>query len=300
MKISLEALRILDAIDRNKSFSLAAEEIHRAPSALTYSIQQLESRLKIQIFDRSGHRAQLTDMGRHLLEEGRRLLSQAQQLEKQIERGLQSSLCALNVAYDQLLGDTFIAEVAKFFLAANTQHQLSLQAEVLNGTWDSLLTERAEVALGASGAPPVDLHCKTETLATIPFVFAVHPSHPLAAANRPLAPDDISSHRTIILRDSTTRLAPLSSGFHSGPGSVFVNSMQEKIALQLAGVGVGYLPQHLAAPYVQRGDLQIKAVQYPKSPAKLNLAWKLQVEGPALTHLLEAAHKAAHQLFCVT
>ncbi|MBE8572569.1 helix-turn-helix domain-containing protein, partial [Vibrio sp. OPT46] len=50
--ITLEALHILDAIDRRGSFAAAANELDRAPSSLSYQIQKLEQDLDIIIFDR--------------------------------------------------------------------------------------------------------------------------------------------------------------------------------------------------------------------------------------------------------
>ncbi|WP_133153846.1 LysR family transcriptional regulator, partial [Vibrio sp. 10N.261.55.A7] len=52
--LTLEALHILDAIDRRGSFASAAKELGRAPSSLTYQIQKLEQDLDLMIFDRSG------------------------------------------------------------------------------------------------------------------------------------------------------------------------------------------------------------------------------------------------------
>ncbi|MGZ5048931.1 MAG: LysR family transcriptional regulator, partial [Usitatibacter sp.] len=77
MALTLESLQVLDAIDRRGSFAGAAEDLHRVPSAITYSVRQLEDGLGIELFDRSGHRAVLTDAGRELLAEGRRLLQAA-------------------------------------------------------------------------------------------------------------------------------------------------------------------------------------------------------------------------------
>ena len=59
MKLSLDALQVLDAIDRRGSFAAAAEELHRVPSAITYSVQQVEEGLDVLLFDRGGHRAKL-------------------------------------------------------------------------------------------------------------------------------------------------------------------------------------------------------------------------------------------------
>ena len=55
MKLTLDGLEVLDAIDRRGSFAAAAEELHRVPSAITYSVQQMEESLDIALFDRRGH-----------------------------------------------------------------------------------------------------------------------------------------------------------------------------------------------------------------------------------------------------
>jgi len=64
MRLTLDALTVLDAIDRKGSFAAAAEELHRVPSAMTYAVQKLEEDLDALLFDRRGHRAQLTEAGR--------------------------------------------------------------------------------------------------------------------------------------------------------------------------------------------------------------------------------------------
>ncbi len=57
--LTLEALRVMDAIDRRGSFAAAADELGRVPSALSYTMQKLEEELDVVLFDRSGHRTNL-------------------------------------------------------------------------------------------------------------------------------------------------------------------------------------------------------------------------------------------------
>lgn len=75
--LTLEALRVMDAIDRRGSFAAAADELGRVPSALSYTMQKLEEELDVVLFDRSGHRTKFTNVGRMLLERGRVLLEAA-------------------------------------------------------------------------------------------------------------------------------------------------------------------------------------------------------------------------------
>ena len=76
-RLSLDALAVLDAIDRRGSFAAAAVELDRVPSAITYTVRRLEDDLDVLLFDRRGHRAQFTPAGRALLDAGRELLAAA-------------------------------------------------------------------------------------------------------------------------------------------------------------------------------------------------------------------------------
>ena len=42
LRISLDGLEVLDAIDRRGSFAGASSELHRVPSTISYSVAKLE------------------------------------------------------------------------------------------------------------------------------------------------------------------------------------------------------------------------------------------------------------------
>jgi DNA-binding transcriptional LysR family regulator len=63
LRLSLEAIEVLDAIARKGSFAAAAESLFRVPSAVTYTVRKLEDDLGVSLFNRTGHRAELTEAG---------------------------------------------------------------------------------------------------------------------------------------------------------------------------------------------------------------------------------------------
>eukprot|EP01042_Synura_sphagnicola_P030506 gene30507-39313_t len=85
-RLSLDALLILDAIDRRGSFSAAGVELHRVPSTISYTVSKLEQDLGVQVFERQGPKVQLTRAGAELLKEGRYLLKAAEDLEHRVRR----------------------------------------------------------------------------------------------------------------------------------------------------------------------------------------------------------------------
>mgnify|MGYP000850196599 CR=1 FL=1 len=149
MKLSLEALQVLDAIERNGSFAAAAAELHRVPSALTYQVQKLEQDLDVLLFDRRGHRAVLTAAGRELLKEGRNLLRAADELECRVRRLATGWEVELRIAVDASLPLDGLLALLDAFYREDGGTRLRLSREVLGGTWDALVDRRADLGGGA-------------------------------------------------------------------------------------------------------------------------------------------------------
>jgi len=84
--LSLDAIHVVDAIARRGSFAKAAAELHKVPSALSYTVNQLERELGVRLFERSRSHTRLTPAGQDLLEEGRRLLQLAAAAERRLGR----------------------------------------------------------------------------------------------------------------------------------------------------------------------------------------------------------------------
>lgn len=282
MRLTLDALAVLDAIDRKGSFAAAAEELHRVPSAVTYAVQKLEEDLGVKLFDRSGHRAVLTGAGQELLREGRHLLRAANALEARVKRVATGWEAEFRVAYDDILPLAPLLELAREFYADACPARLRLQAEVLAGCWDALMSDRADFVIGAPGDGPPGGGYAIRPLGTVDFVFAVAAGHPLAAAPEPLAAERILEHRSVAVADSSRHLPARTTGLLSGQEVLTVQTMGAKVAAQVAGLGVGYLPRYLAEPHLKSGALVAKETEEPKARAPLYLAWRTSHRGRAL------------------
>ena len=153
MPLTLEALAILDAIDRKGSFARAAEELGRAPSSLTYAVQQIEAELDALLFDRSGHRARFTPAGRVLLDEGRGLLGAAQALAdktRQVAGGWEPQL---TLAVEGILPVAPLLPVLDAFYRLGRATEIRLRHDVLAGSWDALASGCADLAIAGGEAP---------------------------------------------------------------------------------------------------------------------------------------------------
>lgn len=286
MNIDLDTLLLLDTIERRGSFAAAADALHRVPSALTHALRRAEAALGFPLYVREGRRAVLTAAGRSLLDGGRPLLDAAAGLERrarQVAKGWESEL---RIAVDALIPIERLFPLVAQFHADGHETELRLSAEVLAGCWDALLSGRADLAIGAPGDTPPGGGLATRPMGAIDFIFAIAPHHPLAASPEPLAAAEIRRHRAVVLADTTRGLAARSVGLISGQATMAVPTAEAKVAAQVAGLGVGHLPLHLAQPEIDAGRLVPRRTAEPRSPVALHLAWRSEHRGKALDWFL--------------
>ena len=287
MRLSLDSIAVLDAIERLGSFAAAAEALHRVPSAVTYAVQKLEEDLDVAIFDRSGHRAALTEAGRELLREGRHLLQAAQELESRVKRVATGYEVELGIAVDDLIPMDRLFPLLEDFYRSRCGTRLKLLTEVYGGAWDALVTRRADLVIGAPAEGPSGGGYSTRPLGLVQWAFMVAPSHPLASAPEPIAAEELIKHRAIAAADSSRNLPSRTSGLLSGQDMLTVPDMRWKIQFQCAGLGVGYLPVHLTRAHVQAGRLIIKQVVESRVGSTAFIAWHTQHRGKALAWFIE-------------
>jgi DNA-binding transcriptional LysR family regulator len=282
MKLTLEAIEAIDAIERCGTYAAAAEELNKVPSALTYIVQKLESDLGVTVFDRTGHRAKLTDTGKLLLQRGRELLRDVRDLEcraRRINEGWESEL---RIAVDTIVPFAAMVPYISAFYGETNTTRLRFYHEVLGGTWDALHTRRADLVIGAMGDAPC-AGIEVRPIGTLDMVFCVAPGHPLAQAAEPLKPREVARFRAIAIGDTSRQLSPRSLGLFEAQETLTVSSHEAKMALQLAGLGVGYLPACVAQPYLDRGELVAKQLATPTTPRTFYLGWHADHQGEAMS-----------------
>lgn len=286
MRITLDGLKVLDAIDRKGSFAAAAAELNRVPSAITYTIQQLEQDLDVLLFDRRGHRAKLTPAGYELLIEGRQLLRAATDLECRIQQVAKGWETELRIAVDTVIGEEKMFPLVEAFYREASGTRLRIMTEVLGGGWDALVSERADLAIGVSGDVPSGGGFATLPLGRIQFVFVAAPSHPINFEPQPLSQSTITQYRAISIADSSRNLQPRTVGLVSGQDVLTLPSLSAKVAAHVAGLGVGFLPLALAEHEARAGRLNVLQVDIAKPAGDVLIAWRPNRTGKALRWFL--------------
>src|SRR5690625_2256631 len=124
--ISIDALQALDAIERRQSFAAAAEELHRVPSAISYTVNKLEEDLGVELFDRSRRKAELTAVGRLVLEQGRHILKASEELAALARQAADGWEAELRICIDSLLACDPVYELIETFQKIQPKTEIRL------------------------------------------------------------------------------------------------------------------------------------------------------------------------------
>jgi DNA-binding transcriptional LysR family regulator len=274
-----EALTMMVAIAQSGSFAAAARHLGKVPSALTYSVRQLEDALDVLLFDRSSRQAQLTAAGQELLDEGRRLLEQIDAVANRVKRVATGWETQLSIAVDDILSPTTILELCEAFYEPSPPTRLRIRAEVLAGTWEALVTGQADLAIGVGTGRELPSGFAMKELGAIAFVFAVAPHHPLAAASEPIDDAELVCHRAVAVADSAQRMAPMTVNLLPGQDVLTVSDIRAKIDALLRGLGCGFVPEPMARDHVAAGRLVARQVQRVQIAPRLGYAWRQPAPG---------------------
>lgn len=281
LKLTLEAIELVDAIARYGSFAAAAERLYKVPSTISYAVAKLEEQLGLALFVRNGPRVTLTPAGHEMLKEGRWLLAAARQLEsrmRQIATGFETEL---RLVHDSLIPTSAFGDDIRAFEALDTGTRLRINSDALNGPWECLREGRADIIV-AAGEGPAGGGYKAVPVGSLEFVFCATAAHPLAKLGRPISRADLLEHTAVVVGDGARSLNDRTVGLQSGQRRITVPSMQAKIECQAAGLGLGFLPRACIRVELDNGILVELPVEEPRPPETFWLAWRTEHMGEAL------------------
>ncbi|AJQ97434.1 LysR family transcriptional regulator [Gynuella sunshinyii] len=282
--ITLDILRALKAIDRHGSFAAAAEALNKVPSALTYTIQKVEQDLNLALFDRSGHKAQMTDAAKLLLREGQKILDQLDMLATNAKQVADGWEVVFTVVFDTTIDIAQLFPVIKEFQDVAPFVRVKLKEESLSGSWESIQNNHANLLIAPRIGLPLDTdHLETKEIGDMEFTLAVAQNHPLTTYPQPVAHQELSKFPVVVIPDSTTKTQTMSAGLSHQERHFYVPGMTEKIKAQVAGLGIGYLPKFRIQNELENGSLvEIQTADNRTSQGKLLLAWRKDNNGKAL------------------
>ncbi len=256
--LTLDQLRVLVTIAEKGSFSAAARQLGRAQSAISQAVATLENVQGVTLFDRSGFRPVLTDVGRVLTAQARTVISGAARFEALAAGTRQGLEPELAVAIDPLVPTAAFIDSLHALRAEFPYLPVSFSTEGLGGAERRL--RRADAALALCVLlPSVPDDMVALPLLGIDLMPVVSPAHALAKLGRPATRTDLEEHTQLVLSDPAAPDGP-SYGIIGAKTWRFVE-LGRRLDFLLAGLGWCRMPEHLVGPHLAEGRLVLLEIE---------------------------------------
>ncbi|HEY0267491.1 MAG TPA: LysR family transcriptional regulator [Rhizomicrobium sp.] len=268
--LSLDQIEVLLSVVENGSFSSAGRALNRAQSAITYAIQRLEEQVGAPLFNRDAYRPVLTDAGRAMLPQARRILAEVQAFRIQaagISGGLEPEL---TLVLDSMFPIQRVLPLLKAF----------------RGQFPSVRPRIYVESLGAAAGLVIDGTCD---LGLMPMAFSLSevlqpmkwfsiellpvaaPTHPLAQIGGVIDAALMADHVQLVLTDRSGLTGTRDYGVLSAM-TWRLGDLGAKHAMLLSGLGWGSMPSHLVADDLAQGRLVLLRPEQ----------WRGRSDGPTL------------------
>lgn len=282
MASRLEEMQIFMAVYEAGSFSAAARELLKSPSAISKLVQRLEDRLGIQLFYRNSRKLQATEAGRTFFQHSQKAVEAMADAEASVsEKGRRPS-GVVRIGTMLTFAKYQLARVMPEFSRRYPDLQLEFQ---LAPAPADLLDQRVDLAIRSGALPDSSLVAKH--LASSRWTLCASPEY-LARAGMPREPKDLRAHRCLLFAMQT----PWNhwrfnhgDGQEATPGEG-MSADQGDMLLELARYGMGIarlarfhihddLRQGRLLPVLPEFEAGLPEPLYMVYPARRNLSLKV-------------------------
>jgi DNA-binding transcriptional LysR family regulator len=275
------------------SFAVAAQRLHLSLSSLSKRIAELEGSLGQALFDRSGHRAALTDAGSHLLPQAGQLLQAAESVRLSVaQRTGLHGLCRFGVG--ELTALTWLPRLVR---RMQQQHPgLTPEPAVDIGEVLERRVEAGELDFAIVAGRSSRSGITSVPVAQALFAWCAAPA--LVGRARTLSPALLTDHALVTLPTGagTTRilddwLAAQLGGL--SPRRLVCNHWGGVAGMLVEGAGIGLLPQAWAWALQRRGALRVLVAKPALAPLPYAFQWRRDDARPVVAALRELAQASA-------
>ena len=194
--MDIQDLQIFARVAALQNLSAVGTELGLTPGTISKRIQALEEALAVRLFERTTRSIRITDEGKRFLEHVERVLAELDQARLSMAASSGKPAGKLKVSAPHIIGRLYVAPALTSFLAeyADIEVQLDTTDRQVN-----LHEEGYDIAIRSGALTDSTLIAKR--LATDRIMIVASPAY-LAAHGMPDVPDDLSTHRCLVLGDS--------------------------------------------------------------------------------------------------
>ncbi len=181
LPMTLNQLRVFEAVARQLSFTRAADELHLSQPTVSVQVRELARAVGMPLFDQVGRRVLLTAAGAELLETARAMFDTWARFEMTVAdlQGLRRGALRVSAV---TTATYFVPRLLGPFSEAYPGINLALEVARRDDVVERLMSSRDDLYI--MGVPPTDLDIHAHPVLDNPLVLVASRSHPLVGKRR--------------------------------------------------------------------------------------------------------------------
>jgi LysR family hydrogen peroxide-inducible transcriptional activator len=295
---TLKQLRFLIALDEQRHFSKAAKACFVSQSAFSIAIKELESKLQVNLVDRTNRNVTFTEIGSAIVDQARQCMSEVETLVAMAASRQQPLSGRLTLGVIPTIAPFLLPNILPSLQTQFPQLQLYLREEKSQRVYEQLVEGKLDLTLMAL---PYEMKgVVTMPLYRDPFLFACrHNSQWLEKRSEPINIDDLPDDSVLLLddghclRDHALHACRLND---SEKISRFAaTSLQTLLQMVASDIGVTFIPSMAKDSLILQGS-NIDIHPMPaNSYREIGLVWrkgsKREEEFRMFGSLLQSLHR---------
>jgi len=253
----LAELTAFIAIADHLSFRAAASRLGVTPSALSHSMRQLEERIGIRLLHRTTRSMSLTDAGLRLLQRLRPAIDQIDSALEGLNEERDRPFGKLRVHASRMAATAVIAPIWGRFLT--TYPEVHFELQVSDAPVD-IAAKGFDAGIGPQDRAAADM-LAIRVMGPMKVAVVGAPSY-FAQRRGPRTPEDLARHSCVQYRrdmDGAVFEWPFERNGKSRKisvdGRVMVNDRDVAVRAAVDGLGIAYVIEALAQPFLRSGQL---------------------------------------------
>jgi DNA-binding transcriptional LysR family regulator len=249
-QISLRQLRYFVTVAEELHFHRAAQRLNMSQPALSQRIKEMERELEVELFERIGHRVQLTDAGRMMLNPAKETLAQADGFRETAQRAARGESGQIKLAVT--IASLFFRSIqngVRDFQKDYPGVSLDIVQMTSGQALEALRRRKLDMCLMRPFSAPLPLDCIGTTIARDRLMLVLPVGHPQAHAKQiPLSAVVDEKFVSLSCKSLADQIATLwdKAALHPSIGQQAQNG-PVLMALVAADLGIAILPSSLQA-----------------------------------------------------
>lgn len=292
--MDLGELNVFLTVAAERSFSRAAERLHRTQPAVSQAIRRLETELDERLFDRTSKGGRLTEAGELLLDYAQRLTTLKGEAERAVRELQELRRGRVSIGANEGAVHTLLPAIERF-RADHPNAQVEVRRVSARRITEQVLNRALD--FGVLTFPPRERGLRSLPLGDDELVMLMPPSHPLAGRKQitmaefgrqtVIAHNEASPARERVLRLYEQRHTNINIQI----GLPSLDGIKRAVEM---GLGVALLPARCAREEIARGQLLAARVPQLRLPRQVRLVYRRSGEQThAAAAFLAAAGAAA-------